>query len=112
MFESTNENMDEDAMWSVYKGRFANKVLGRLHTRRAFTTGLIFSRGSFLCDVSKIMFGSVKGFVAKEIGFHTSNMIAGEKGCIIISIPKDRLVSFLDDNPGVLLSLLGTQVTV
>ena len=116
-FDSRIENLAEDTLWNVIKGRFANKVLGRLYSRRAYTSGLVFCRGGFLCDVSKIMSGSVSAgkegdFVATEIGFHTSNLVAGEKGCTVIPIPKDRLVSFLDDNPGVLLSLLGTQITL
>ena len=49
---------------------------------------------------------------SEQIYTYTSTLVAGEKGCTIIAIPKDRLASFLDDNPGVLLSLLGTQITV
>jgi hypothetical protein len=39
------------------RARFANKVLGRLYNRRAFTSGLVFSRGHFLGDVSKMVAG-------------------------------------------------------
>mmetsp|Transcript_12823 Transcript_12823/g.19428 ORF Transcript_12823/g.19428 Transcript_12823/m.19428 type:complete len:1413 (-) Transcript_12823:37-4275(-) len=105
------ERDNENRLWSMFRGRFANKVLMRLYSRRAFTTGIIFSRGSFLCDVSKIMSGSViagnEGDVHTEC--HSSTIIAGEGGCDVIAIPKERLLSFLDENPGVLLSLLGTQ---
>lgn len=39
------------------RARIANKVLGRLYSRRAFTEGLVFSRGHFLGDVSKMVAG-------------------------------------------------------
>lgn len=110
------ERENEERQWNMFKGRFANKVLARLYSRRAYTTGLIFSRGSFLCDVSKLMSGSVKNDIDDYSNFpsegvvHTSAMVAGDSGCVVVPIPKDRLVSFLDDNPGVLLSLLGTHV--
>ena len=44
------------------RDRFANKVLGRLYESRAFTAGLVFSRGHFLGDVSKM----VAGLLAKK----------------------------------------------
>lgn len=105
------ERDNDNRLWSMFRGRFANKVLMRLYSRRAYTSGIIFSRGSFLCDVSKIVSGSViagnGGHVHTE--HHSSTTIAGEGGCDVIAIPKERLLSFLDENPGVLLSLLGTQ---
>jgi hypothetical protein len=39
------------------KDRFANKVLGRLYNRRAFASGLVFSRGHFLGDIEKMVEG-------------------------------------------------------
>jgi hypothetical protein len=39
--------------------RFANKVLARLYARRKFTGGLVFGRGSFLCDVTRMVSGQL-----------------------------------------------------
>merc|ERR1711933_560615 len=39
------------------RARFVNKALVRLYDRRAFTGGLMFSRGHFLGDVSKMFAG-------------------------------------------------------
>lgn len=142
------------------KARFANKVLGRLYSRRAFTHGLIFSRGHFLGDVSKMVAGVLSsdnsseinddsspsyGFgdnsesgdqqrrrgssqIAKEISLslsemviheqgnhnvmHSSTLTAGKEGCVVLVFPKSSFGPFLDEYPGLLLSLLGTQVVV
>jgi hypothetical protein len=129
------------------RARFANKVLGRLYSRRAFTGGLVFSRGHFLGDVSKMVAGTftptdasadqsfpVYGFgdkteetetttahlsdmVIHEADdynhvIHSSTLTAGKDGCIVLVFPKSTLIPFLDDYPGLLLSLLGTQVVV
>jgi hypothetical protein len=132
------------------KDRFANKVLGRLYSRRAFTAGLVFSRGHFLGDVSKMVAGLLSvsykreqhdedsvqyGFGDTEEGgdrknstmlsemtiheresdrlvVHSSTLAAGKEGCSVIVFPKESLIPFLDDYPGLLLSLLGTQVVV
>ena len=115
IFQKTYDDRVEHRYWNMYGGRAANNVLGRLYSRRAYTAGLIFSRGTFLCDVSKIVMKQEKEndlISSEQIYTYTSTLVAGEKGCTIIAIPKDRLASFLDDNPGVLLSLLGTQITV
>lgn len=124
--------------------RRANKVLGRLYNRRAFTGGLIFSRGHFLGDISKMMAGllapdagmeggpeygfgdlvegederdSFSGMVIPEEGApasvaHNSTLTAGKDGCVLLVFPKSSLIPFLDQYPGLLLSLLGTQVVV
>jgi hypothetical protein len=131
------------------KARFANKVLGRLYSRRAFTGGLVFSRGHFLGDVSKMVAGKLSsdvnasdnegdqsfpkyGFGEKSeesksnpahiadlviqenesVIVHTSTLTAGKDGCIVLVFPKATLIPFLDEYPGLLLSLLGTQVVV
>jgi hypothetical protein len=136
------------------RARFANKVLGRLYSRRAFTGGLVFSRGHFLGDVSKMVAGllsssyssidaqgdqsfPVYGFGDKTEGspsdrrentqlsdlviheqdgegfvVHTSTLTAGKEGCVVLVFPKATLIPFLDEYPGLLLSLLGTQVVV
>merc|ERR1712137_1020833 len=49
------------------RARFANKVLGRLYSRRAFTGGLVFSRGHFLGDVSKMVAGLLSTDTASEL---------------------------------------------
>lgn len=139
------------------RDRFANKVLGRLYSRRAFTAGLVFSRGHFLGDVSKMVAGllssayerehshytvedcdnSVKyGFGEKidttkpdsaaapigeqviheqegnQLVVHSSTLAAGKDGCVVLVFPRHSLIPFLDEFPGLLLSLLGTQVVV
>lgn len=133
------------------RARFANKVLGRLYSRRAFTGGLVFSRGHFLGDVSKMVAGLLsadyndvgelqdKSFPAfgfgdqpegtknsseslidmviheqdsDSQGFHSSTLTAGKDGCVVLIFRKSTLLPFLDEYPGLLLSLLGTQVVV
>jgi hypothetical protein len=129
------------------RARFANKVLGRLYSRRAFTGGLVFSRGHLLGDVSKMVAGlftassspvdqsfPVYGFGEKSEGVksatehlsdlvihevddgshvvHSSTLTAGKDGCVVLVFPKAALIPFLDEYPGLLLSLLGTQVVV
>ena len=128
------------------KARFANKVLGRLYSRRAFTGGLVFSRGHFLGDVSKMVAGLLSTDTGSEVnedyghayGFgdkaeehgdslletiiheqegdhhimHSSTLTAGKDGCVVLLFPKLALIPFLDEYPGLLLSLLGTQVVV
>uniref|UniRef100_A0A7S1UTE9 Metallo-beta-lactamase domain-containing protein n=1 Tax=Grammatophora oceanica TaxID=210454 RepID=A0A7S1UTE9_9STRA len=140
------------------RARFANKVLGRLYSRRAFTGGLIFSRGHFLGDVSTMVAGllsvDLDGDVAgrsngddaegtPNYGFggatsnprrgsrresvsdmviheqeggemivHSSTLTAGKEGCVVLVFQKPSLIPFLDEYPGLLLSLLGTQVVV
>jgi hypothetical protein len=139
------------------RARFANKVLGRLYSRRAFTGGLVFSRGHFLGDVSKMVAGLLSvdlnndlcplttdvdeptyGFGEKAEGsmdqsqfqnletvneineqddnevavVHSSTLTAGKEGCVVLVFMKSSLIPFLDEYPGLLLSLLGTQVVV
>lgn len=135
------------------RARFANKVLGRLYSRRAFTGGLVFSRGHFLGDVSKMVAGILSNDTRSELnddyghayGFgdtadnqsmagdniletiteliiheqegdhhimHSSTLTAGKEGCVVLLFTKTALIPFLDEYPGLLLSLLGTQVLV
>ena len=131
------------------RDRFANKVLGRLYSRRAATAGLVFSRGHFLGDVSKMVarllssyqtegeadddcslsyaFGgcerdpdndrmdvheTIHESEADRLVVHSSTIAAGKDGCSVIVFPKSSLIPFLDEYPGLLLSLLGTQVVV
>jgi CRP-like cAMP-binding protein len=127
------------------RARKANKVLGRLYNRRAFTGGLVFSRGHFLGDVSKMVAGLLASDLVAEAkdegplyGFgdhvegaeglmaeliiqeeegaetitHSSTLTAGKDGCVVLVFPKTSIIPFLDQYPGLLLSLLGTQVVV
>ena len=109
------------------RDRFANKVLARLYSRRAYTSGLVFSRGHLLSDTSRMVSGNLAHIhysvrnenlgngsqnLTGDHHCHTSNMVAGTDGCVVMVFPRSSLVQFLDGNPGVLLSLLGTQVVV
>jgi len=135
------------------RDRYANKVLGRLYSRRAFTAGLVFSRGHFLGDVSKMFAGQLASSYNNETtqdddhsgkyGFgdkiegrdsnsaeapigeliiyekegdqhivHNSTLAAGKNGCVVLVFPDTSLIPFLDEYPGLLLTLLGTQVVV
>lgn len=130
------------------RARFANKVLGRLYTRRAYSDGLAFASGHFLGDVSKMVAGLVSSDVESLVGrdgddgsstpaygfgenrseatrdvviyeqgagehlVHSSTLAAGKEGCVVLVFPKSSLIPFLDEYPGLLLSLLGTQVVV
>ena len=123
------------------RARFENKVLGRIHTREAYTGGLVFSRGHFLGDISRMFYGHVNTDLnssQSKIGSsnfdlsldsmhdkviqdddstdhkegHTSTLIAGKEGCVVLVFEKTSLIPFLDEYPGLLLSLLGTQVVV
>lgn len=136
------------------RARFVNKTFVRLYDRRTFTGGLVFSKGHFLGDVSKMVSGVVNSTVdgsftgdanaqgeEPSYGFgekaesqknengllsemvihekdgegrilHTSTLTAGAKGCIVLVFPRETLTNFLDSYPGLLLSLLGTQVIV
>ena len=138
------------------RARFVNKALVRLYDRRAFTGGLVFSRGHFLGDVSKMVAGLLSksgdssdivdatgqgeeslpsyGFGEKKESkskqnddlsnmvihekdeesriLHTSTLTAEQEGCVVLVFPRESLTEFLNAHPGLLLSLLGTQVIV
>jgi len=123
-------------------------VLGRLYNRKKITANLVFSRGHFLGDVSKMVAGLLSvgrksddlsgddesfayGYGDKPIGgdshtmvatiheregdehiVHNSTLVAGKDGCVVLVFPKSKICPFLDEYPGLLLSLLGTQVVV
>ena len=139
--ESLPENPADKRSFLARKGsvraRFENKVLGRIHSREAYTGGLVFSRGHFLGDISRMFYGhvntdsladnpapafdfsseSLKDRVIQEKDSedgqeHSSTLIAGKDGCVVLEFDKSTLIPFLDEYPGLLLSLLGTQVVV
>lgn len=159
-----NDNFELDSSEAIQLGRaerrrsskerFANKQLVRLYNRRAFTAGLVFSKGHFLGDISKMVAGLLSstydgvnnhfdgddssakyGFGEKHEGnptshavcvnemtiheqegdqliVHSSTLAAGKGGCVALVFPKSSLIPFLDEYPGLLLSLLGTQVVL
>jgi hypothetical protein len=151
--EGTPEDIDRRSSLTrrrSSRARSVNKALVRLYDRRTFTGGLVFSRGHFLGDVSKMVAGLLTneedvasageeplpsyGFGEKAESksnvndhvsdmvihekdgegriLHTSTLTAGTEGCIVLVFPRDTLTVFLDSYPGLLLSLLGTQVIV
>jgi hypothetical protein len=128
---------------SVYRrrsshARKANKVLGRLYNRRAFTGGLVFSRGHFLGDVSKMVAGllvsDLDGDVKDEAPRYSfgeqvegtddavlAELIIPEEGpeqithSSTLTAGKDGCVVLVFPKSSIipfLLSLLGTQVVV
>jgi hypothetical protein len=138
--------------------RNINRQLHRLYKGRTHTTGLMFSKGHFLADISKMVAGLLSteykgsddsdlalqdqddlsakyGFGEKSDGaadqnrkrvgeltiheqegdqhiVHSSTLAAGKDGCVVLVFPKPSLSIFLDEYPGLLLSLLGTQVVL
>ena len=97
--------------------RFINRMLGRLYTARRYTASLVFSKGAFLCDTSRMVSGElVEQQESLEIGgsssVHSSNLVVGPEGCVAFVFPKATFAPFLDAHPGLLLSLQGTQVVV
>jgi hypothetical protein len=131
------------------RARHANKVLGRLYKLHASGGGLVFSRGHFLGDMSKMVFGLLANDSTVEPGKdddgsdyglglselssthldalhaslheingtkvllkHSSTLIAGKDGCVALVFVKSQLIGFLDEYPGILLSLLGTHAIV
>lgn len=145
-FDDSNHRRGSTMRRRSSRMRQANKVLGRLYNRRAFTAGLVFSKGHFLGDVSKMVAGLLSsdafaeadsgdyGFGEKDESsaadaralatiteasgagsyhvLHNSTLIAGKDGCVVLLFHKASLIPFLDEHPGLLLSLLGTQVVV
>eukprot|EP00567_Pseudictyota_dubia_P015152 CAMPEP_0197438654 /NCGR_PEP_ID=MMETSP1175-20131217/5574_1 /TAXON_ID=1003142 /ORGANISM="Triceratium dubium, Strain CCMP147" /LENGTH=1734 /DNA_ID=CAMNT_0042968425 /DNA_START=546 /DNA_END=5750 /DNA_ORIENTATION=+ len=129
-FDHSNELLPREKRIHSGRDRFANKVLSRLYARHAFTSGIVFSRGHFLSDTSRMVSGSLAYIQGKSTSssefhrgeglqgdpganhYHTSSIAAGQDGCVVMIFPRDSLISFLDAHPGVLLSLLGTQAVV
>ena len=96
--------------------RFINRMLGRLYTARRYTASLMFSKGAFLCDTSRMVSGELVEQHESEGGghgsYHSSNLVVGPEGCVAFVFPKSSFAPFLDSHPGLLLSLQGTQVVV
>lgn len=127
VYEQSKDLLPKEERMRIARDRFANKVLARLYSRRAYTAGLVFSRGHLLADTSRMVSGnlahihhsgrqenvsSMSHGLSGDHHCHTSNMVAGSDGCVVMVFPRSSLVQFLDGNPGVLLSLLGTQIVV
>ena len=99
--------------------RFCNQSLAALYQRKAYTAGLIFSRGNFLSDTTRMICGSLadtcrdsRSVTSHVFDVHSSNLVAGANGCEVLLFPKSAMINFFDSNPGVLMSLLGTQVVI
>ena len=43
---------------------------------------------------------------------HNSTLAAGKDGCVALVFSKSSLIPLFDEHPGLLLSLLGTQVVL
>lgn len=128
VYDTAKDLLPKEQRMRNARDRFANKVLARLYSRRAYTSELVFSRGHLLSDTSRMVSGNLAhihlnsarpdnmGSMSHGLGgdhhCHTSNMVAGPDGCVVMVFTQSSLVQFLDGNPGVLLSLLGTQVVV
>ncbi|CAJ1962955.1 unnamed protein product [Cylindrotheca closterium] len=82
------------------RDKFANKVLARFGDLA--TINKMGGRSSSIAS----------GGSNNDHHCHTSTMLAGKQGCVAMVFPKSSLVPFLDANPGLLLSLLGTKVLV
>jgi len=115
-------------------------VLARFRNRLTIATGVMFTRGIFLGDVSNMVTGlllpaysdsntegydlsasdvdNLSGYWINEdsrkdtLHLHNSTLVAGHQGCIALFFPKSRLIPFFDEYPGLLLSLLGTQAVL
>jgi hypothetical protein len=105
----------------IYDGsdRFANQVLSKLYASRKVVADLSFGRGSFVSDTSRMVSGelvrttTMSSSSDTEQHWHSSTMIASPgDGCLAYVFPRAALVTFLNANPGVLLSVLGAQVVV
>jgi len=142
--ENIGSFSSNDCPENIAYGRFANKVLNRLNKRRLYSSGLVFSRGHFLGDISKMAAGDLVGTAGAEdeveedleYGFgeknksfmsnvstiheresdkhivHSSTLVSGKDGCVVLIFHKNDIGPFLDKYPGILLSLLGTPVVV
>ena len=117
VYDHPRDMLPREELAQNARDRFANKVMARLYSRRAYSSGLIFSRGHFLSDISRMVSGDL-AYVQhsddkKDRGHcHSSNMIAGRNGCVAMVFQRSSLVPFLEGNPGVLLTLLGTHAVV
>jgi len=129
--ETWNFDQSDDHLTSTHedyarnaRDRYANKILSQLYSRQVFIPDLVFSRGNFLSDTTRMIRGSLTdinstSYTSHEtesppfhMEYHSSTIAAGSEGCIALIIPKDSLINFFDTHPGVLLSLLGTQVVI
>jgi len=119
-FYATKQEQEEQEAQNAH-ALFYNKVLARLYARRAYTSGLVFSRGSFLSDTTRMMTGSLSAHELNDDSdseedekyyVHSTNLVAGPKGCLVMQFPRGKLIDFLSAYPGVLLGILGTQVVV
>jgi hypothetical protein len=117
VYDHPRDMLPREELAQYARDRFANKVMARLYSRRAYTAGLIFSRGHFLSDISRMVSGDLAYVQHSDDKLsrghcHSSNMVAGRNGCVTFVFQRSSLVPFLEGNPGVLLMLLGTHSVV
>merc|ERR1711957_175363 len=105
-FDNYFELLPKEERHRNSRDRFANKALARLHSRKAFTAGLVFSRGHFLSDTNRMVTGSL-AFIQDESSnpledisinikdsSHSSSMVAGRDGCVVYAFQRDSLIAF------------------
>lgn len=56
---SSSQNETRKSRQKAARDRFLNKVLVRLNSSRRYVPGLVFSRGCFLCDTSRMVSGEL-----------------------------------------------------
>lgn len=116
VYDHPRDMLPREEMAQSARDRFANKVLARLYARQAYTSGLVFSRGHLLSDISRMVSGDLafqNSDEHKHRGHcHSSTMVAGRNGCVAMVFQRSSLVPFLEGNPGVLLMVLGTHSVV
>jgi len=135
---STDSNRRKYLRRRSSRDRFMNKVL---ENDAYITKGIAFRRGHFLGDVSKMvakrLLSSENSDDNDDINYrygaeseewrtemiipereedkmvvHNTTLVAGKDGCVVLVLPKASLIPFLDEHPGMLLSLLGSQVVI
>jgi len=94
------------------RGQFANRMFTKMYSRGVKPYDYVFSRGNFIGDVSVAVDSLTKETIVREEHLNCATLTAGPEGCVVVAISKGALVSFLNDSPGLLMCLLGTQVIV
>jgi hypothetical protein len=100
-----------------------------LKRSRRIVNGMeVLSRGHFLANVAEMIVKDVRpdsgwgggtretpdgeGGSCAGTGRHSSTLRAGGNGAVVVRFGKGEFINFLDKHPGVLLSLLGTEIVV
>ncbi|KAG7361520.1 metallo-beta-lactamase superfamily protein [Nitzschia inconspicua] len=101
------------------RARFANKMVEGLYAATDASADQSFPVYGFgdKSDDEEKAAEHITNLVIHEVDdgnhvVHSSTLTAGKDGCVVLLFPKSTLIPFLDEYPGLLLSLLGTQVVV